>query len=160
MKSVAWNSLAAWRKKFHGKLVVTNGCFDVLHVGHVRYLQAAASKGDLLLVGINDDESVHALKGDDRPMFPQDERAEVVAALACVGAVCVFPGLRATRFLKRARPSVWVKGGDYTLATLDQSERECVLGLGGHIELLPLTPGRSTTLILRRREREHVARHD
>ena len=95
------------------KLVATNGCFDLLHVGHVRYLQAARALGDLLAVGLNADRSVRELKGGGRPITTESDRAEVLAALECVDLVTVFPEMRATRFLAAARPAMYVKGGDY-----------------------------------------------
>src|SRR4029453_7346259 len=101
------------------KLVATNGFFDLLHVGHVRYLQAARALGDLLVVGLNGDRSVHELKGAGRPITTQRDRAEILAALACVDLVTVFPDLRAAKFLAAVRPTIYVKGGDYTPRTLD-----------------------------------------
>src|SRR5713226_5721837 len=94
-------------------LVATNGCFDLLHVGHVRYLQAARALGDVLVVGLNGDESVRELKGAGRPLNNERERAEVLAALECVDIVTIFPEVRATRFIEAAQPAVYVKGGDY-----------------------------------------------
>src|SRR6476659_9453683 len=94
------------------KIVATNGCFDLLHVGHVRYLQAARAFGDLLVVGLNSDRSVLELKGAGRPITTQNDRAEILAALASVDLVTVFPELRATKFLAAVRPAVYVKGGD------------------------------------------------
>ena len=101
------------------KIVATNGCFDLLHVGHVRYLQAARALGDLLVVGLNGDRSVIELKGAGRPITTQRDRAEILAALECVDLVTVFPELRATKFLAAVRPAVYVKGGDYIPHTLD-----------------------------------------
>src|SRR5690349_9458930 len=95
------------------KIVATNGCFDLLHVGHVRYLQAARAFGDALVVGVNGDRSVRELKGSGRPIIAEKDRAEILAALACVDWVAIFPGMRATNFLAAARPAVYVKGGDY-----------------------------------------------
>src|SRR5438309_10682499 len=94
------------------KIVATNGCFDLLHVGHVRYLNAARALGDALIVGINGDESVRELKGLGRPVNNQSDRAEIIAALECVDLVAIFPELRATRFLELAAPDIYVKGGD------------------------------------------------
>ncbi len=101
------------------RLVVTNGCFDLLHVGHVRYLQAARKLGDALAVAVNGDASVRALKGEGRPLNRETDRAEVLAALACVDYVAVFQEMRATRFLEEVQPSIYVKGGDYKPETLD-----------------------------------------
>src|SRR5437762_1103972 len=92
------------------KIVATNGCFDLLHVGHVRYLKAARALGDALIVGINSDESVRSLKGANRPVNNQSDRTEIVAALECVDLVTIFPEERATKFLQFAAPDVYVKG--------------------------------------------------
>ena len=101
-------------------LVATNGCFDLLHVGHVRYLQAARRLGDALAVGVNGDASVRSLKGEGRPLNNERDRAEVLSALACVDYVCIFPDVRATAFLEKVRPAIYVKGGDYTPDTLNR----------------------------------------
>ncbi len=132
------------------RLVVTNGCFDLLHAGHVAYLEAARAQGDRLLVGLNDDQGVRALKGKGRPLNPEMDRATVLAGLACVDAVCIFTGHQATRFLELARPDVYVKGGDYTLETLDPEERQAVARAGGRIVLIPFVPGKSTTGLIAR----------
>ncbi|MDX6766992.1 MAG: adenylyltransferase/cytidyltransferase family protein [Candidatus Methylacidiphilales bacterium] len=151
-KCVAFNDLENWRQSSaaSGSWVVTNGCFDLLHVGHVRYLQHARTLGQLLLVGINDDEGVRQLKGPNRPLNTASDRAEVLAGLACVDAVCIFPGSRATAFLAAARPDIYAKGGDYTLDTLDPEERKILEAAGSRIELLQLVPGRSTTSLVNR----------
>ncbi len=128
-------------------LVVTNGCFDLLHMGHVKFLQLAASMGDALLVGINGDDSVRSLKGPTRPVNPEFDRAEVLAGLACVTAVFIFPAVRAANFLRRAEPDVYVKGEDYTRETLDPDERQALEACGARIFFLPLVGGRSTTLM-------------
>ena len=101
-----------------GRVVLTNGCFDLLHVGHVRYLQAARRLGDFLVVGLNSDASVRALKGPARPIVPAAERAEVVAALGCVDAVVIFDAATAEPLVAALRPEVYVKGADYTEAHL------------------------------------------
>ena len=104
-------------------MVATNGCFDLLHVGHVRYLAAARRLGDVLVVGLNGDESVRALKGEGRPLNSEHDRAEVLAALESVNYVTIFPQVRATAFLEASQPAVYVKGGDYKLETLNPEER-------------------------------------
>src|SRR5216110_1869888 len=96
------------------KLVATNGCLDLLHVGHVRYLQAARALGDFLAVGLNGDRSVRELKGSGRPITTERDRAEVLAALECVDLVTIFPQTRATYFISASKPAIYVKGGDYT----------------------------------------------
>lgn len=140
--------LGPWRAALRAsgrKLVVTNGCFDILHAGHVSYLESARASGDALLVGVNGDESVRKLKGPSRPLNDESDRATVLAALECVSGVCVFPEMRATRFLGEVQPDIYVKGGDYTLDTIDQDERRAVESGGGRIVFIPFLPGRSTT---------------
>jgi len=127
------------------KIVATNGCFDLLHVGHVRYLQAARALGDLLVVGLNGDRSVHELKGAGRPITTQSDRAEILAALACVELVTIFPEIRATKFLAAVRPTVYVKGGDYTSETLDEEERAILKEIEAAIRLIPFEIGYSTS---------------
>jgi rfaE bifunctional protein nucleotidyltransferase chain/domain len=150
-KVITWDQLPSWRAAMRAKgkkLVVTNGCFDLLHLGHITYLESARATGDALLVGINSDASVRELKGSDRPVNNELDRAAVVAALESVSATCVFTDKSATRFLQVAQPDVWVKGGDYTLETLNQEERRIVESAGGKIVLIPFVPGKSTTSLL------------
>lgn len=130
------------------KLVFTNGCFDLLHVGHVRYLAAARALGDALLVAINGDESVRALKGDGRPLNREADRAEVIAALASVDYVVVFPEVRATALLEKIRPAIYVKGGDYTAESLHAEERSVLERMGTEIRIVPFEPGHSTSRLL------------
>jgi len=132
------------------KVVFTNGCFDLLHVGHVTYLEAARNYGDALLIGVNGDEAVGQLKGPDRPVNGQEDRAAVLAALESVDGVCIFAESTATRFLAAAEPDIYVKGGDYTLETLNQKEREAVERCGGRIVIIPFVPGKSTTSLLKK----------
>jgi len=152
-KIIARADLPDWRKaqRAAGKrIVVTNGCFDLLHPGHVTYLEAARQQGDALLVGLNSDDSVRQLKGPDRPLNTESDRALVVAGLESVDAVCVFPERSAARFLETAQPDIYAKGGDYTVETLDQEERRIVEKAGGQIVILPMVPGKSTTDLLGR----------
>ena len=135
------------------RLVFTNGCFDLLHVGHVRYLQAARAEGEALAVGLNADASVRALKGPGRPLNPAEERAEVLAALACVDYVTIFDEPRATCLLAEVRPHVYVKGGDYTLETLNAEERATLQDIGARIAFVPMVPGRSTTRLVEEMQR-------
>jgi D-glycero-beta-D-manno-heptose 1-phosphate adenylyltransferase len=154
-KILTLDDLPRWRatQAVRGvRVVVTNGCFDLLHVGHIAYLEAAHNQGDVLLVGVNGDESVRALKGPTRPLNPEADRARIVAALESVDAVCVFPEPRAVRFLSLARPDVYVKGGDYTLDTLHPDERQTVESAGGQIVLIPMVPGKSTSSLLNKME--------
>lgn len=143
--------VAVWRSQQRAagrRVVVTNGCFDLLHAGHVSYLEAARALGDVLLIGLNGDESVRQLKGASRPVVPEVDRARVLAALGCVDAVCVFPEVRAIRFLGHVQPDIYVKGGDYTLETINQNERRAVESHGGRIAFIPFLPGRSTSGLL------------
>jgi rfaE bifunctional protein nucleotidyltransferase chain/domain len=130
------------------KLVLTNGCFDLLHTGHVRYLEQARGCGDALIVAVNSDTSVRELKGPDRPLNGELDRAEVLAALRCVDHVTIFSGKRVTDVIRLLRPAIYAKGGDYTLETLDSGERAALEETGAEISLLQLVPGRSTTGIL------------
>jgi rfaE bifunctional protein nucleotidyltransferase chain/domain len=132
------------------QIVATNGCFDLLHVGHVRYLNAARGLGDALIVGINGDESVRELKGPGRPVNNQNDRAEIIAALECVDLVAIFPELRATRFLELVAPDIYVKGGDYNADTLNAEEREVLRKIGAKIDIVPLERGYSTSDLLNR----------
>ena len=152
-KIIAWNDLPAWRKQFRAtgkKLVVTNGCFDLLHLGHVTYLENARNFGDALLLGVNGDAGVRELKGPTRPVNSEADRAGVLAALESITAVCIFPEKTATNFLAAAQPDIYVKGGDYTLETLNQAERRAVESAGGKIMLVPFVPGKSTTSLLKK----------
>jgi rfaE bifunctional protein nucleotidyltransferase chain/domain len=136
-------------------LVFTNGCFDLLHVGHVRYLQAARALGDALLVAINGDESVRALKGQGRPLNQAEDRAELVAALESVDHVVIFPEVRATQLLAIVRPAIYVKGGDYTEDSLHAEERAALDQIGAEIRILPFEAGHSTSGLL-----EKIKQHD
>lgn len=145
--------LAATRERFAQaklKLVLTNGCFDLLHVGHVRYLQAARALGDALVVALNSDASVRALKGPSRPLNSEQDRAEVLAALACVDYVTIFAEPRATKLIETVRPMIYAKGGDYTVDSLDPGERRALEACGAAIHIVPLVPGRSTTGLIER----------
>jgi rfaE bifunctional protein nucleotidyltransferase chain/domain len=142
----------SWRAQGR-KLVLTNGCFDLLHAGHVRYLQAARALGDALAVAINGDDSVRALKGEGRPLNTESDRAEIIAALACVDYVVSFPEVRVTRLIEKVRPSIYVKGGDYTPASLHPEERAALEKIGAEIRILPFEPGHSTSGLIERMKR-------
>ncbi|MEM7144568.1 MAG: phosphoribosylglycinamide formyltransferase [Verrucomicrobiota bacterium] len=133
------------------RLVFTNGCFDLLHVGHVRYLQAARACGDALVVALNGDESVRRLKGPGRPVQEAGDRAEILLALECVDAVVVFEEERVTGLIREIRPQVYAKGGDYTVETLNVEEREALEEVGTAIEILPLVEGKSTSGLLKKK---------
>jgi glycerol-3-phosphate cytidylyltransferase len=132
------------------RVVATNGCFDILHVGHVRYLTAARKLGEVLVVGLNGDDSVRQLKGEGRPVNREQDRAEVLAALESVDYVTIFPENRATNFLRAAAPAVYAKGGDYTADTLDPGERAVLDEFGSRIEIIPFEKGYSTSELLTR----------
>jgi len=152
-KIIPREKLPEWRAVLRAsgkKLVVTNGCFDLLHLGHVTYLEKARALGDMLLVGVNGDEAVRQLKGPGRPITTESDRAGILAALQSVDAVCIFAEKRAGNFLGRAQPDIYAKGGDYTPETLDQDERRIVEQSGGKIVLIPLLPGKATTLTLQK----------
>lgn len=152
-KIVSWEKLPDWRAAMRAsgrRLVVTNGCFDLLHLGHVTYLESGRNLGDALLVGLNSDESVHQLKGTGRPVNSETDRAAVLAALESVDGVCIFTDRTATRFLAAARPDIYLKGGDYTLETLNQDERRTIEKAGGKIVIIPFVPGKSTTDLLKK----------
>jgi rfaE bifunctional protein nucleotidyltransferase chain/domain len=152
-KILAWEGLPKWRQALRDsgkKLVVTNGCFDLLHLGHVSYLEAGRNLGDALLVGLNGDESVLNLKGPGRPINCEADRAAVLAALECVDGVCIFHERTASRFLSMAQPDIYLKGGDYTLDTINQEERRLVEKIGGRVEIMPVVAGRSTTALLKK----------
>lgn len=137
------------------RLVLTNGCYDLLHVGHVRYLQAARRLGDALVVGVNADDSVRRLKGPERPVTGEADRAEILAALEAVDFVSIFNEDTADELVACVRPEVYVKGGDYSADPQAPSfpiEGHTVLAYGGEVRVIPFVPGRSTTAILGRIE--------
>ena len=127
-------------------VVTTNGCFDLMHVGHLRYLQAAKNLGDLLVVGVNSDSSVRELKGERRPLIPADERAEMLAGLDCVDYVVIFPELDPISLLSELKPDIHVKGGDYTIEQV--IERQVVEENGGRVIVGLNIEGKSTTNVI------------
>lgn len=148
IKSV--EELIKFRKDFadtnKGELVVTNGCFDIIHVGHVRYLEQAKKLGSALLVGVNSDFSVRELKGKTRPVNPELCRAEVLNALKSVDFTFIFDGKTASEFLALCKPNIYVKGGDYSIEELP--EREILKEINCKVHFLPFHEGFSTTRIL------------
>ena len=150
-KIIALDNLPAWRERLRAagkKLVATNGCFDILHTGHVTYLEVARQQGDALLVGVNADASVRELKGPQRPVNSEQDRAEVLAALASVDGVCVFTERTAAKFLALAQPDLYVKGGDQNLMSVPAEELRVVEQGGGKVVFAPLVKGKSTTALL------------
>ena len=141
------------QEKRAGKSVVfTNGCFDILHAGHVRYLTEAKKLGDVLVVGLNSDESVRKLKGAGRPVNSEADRAEVLAGLRAVDHVVVFPEDTAEEMVRQLQPDVYVKGGDYSLERLPESA--IVASYGGRTVLVPMVEGRSTSNVIRKLQQQ------
>jgi len=130
------------------RIVFTNGCFDLLHVGHLRYLEQARALGDVLVIGLNTDASVRRLKGPKRPVVPESERAELLAGLRCVDYVTLFDEPLPNDTLSALRPDFHVKGGDYDVESLP--ETPLVRALGGEVVIMPLVEGRSTTNVVQR----------
>ena len=148
-KLVTRNELVAIRRaNLYRVFVFTNGCFDLLHRGHVEYLQQARARGDCLAVGLNDDNSVRALKGSGRPLVPQGDRAVLLAALACVDYVCIFSGASVEPLVADLLPDVLVKGGDYVREEI--VGRHIVEAHGGQVQALPLCRGQSSSALVRR----------
>jgi rfaE bifunctional protein nucleotidyltransferase chain/domain len=151
-KVVDWEAAARWvkdRQNAGQKVVFTNGCFDLLHAGHVRYLEAARALGDALIIGVNTDASVKRLgKGGDRPLTPEADRARVLAACACVDRVVLFAEDTPLALITLLAPDILVKGGDYQLDEI--VGRDVVLAQGGRVVALPFVPGYSTTGLIER----------
>jgi rfaE bifunctional protein nucleotidyltransferase chain/domain len=150
-KILTLDEVTAYREKLRSqrrKVVATNGCFDLLHVGHLRYLTEARALGDFLWVGLNGDASVRELKGPGRPLVPEADRAELLAAWRLVDAVTIFPDVRATAFLRVVRPDVYAKGGDYTVESLNQEETGVLRECGAVLEIVRMVKGKSTTSLV------------
>jgi len=157
-------TIAADLRQRGQRVVFTNGCFELLHVGHIRYLQAARALGDCLVVGLNSDSSVRTIKGPPRPLVPEMERAELLAALGCVDYVVIFEEPTAEALVAALKPDVYVKGGDYTAANGQQQaaseeqpggtrlkiapEMRVVQEYGGQVVILPYSSGHSTTYLI------------
>ncbi len=132
------------------RVVLTNGCFDLLHAGHIYFLQTAAALGDALFIALNSDASVRALKGPQRPVQGERERAYALSALACTHTLVLFREPRLVPEIEALRPDVYVKAGDYTLERLDRAERDALQAVGAEIRFVPFLPGFSTTKLLQR----------
>ncbi|HEX6049682.1 MAG TPA: D-glycero-beta-D-manno-heptose 1-phosphate adenylyltransferase [Gemmatimonadaceae bacterium] len=145
---MSWAALVEWRERQQGRVVFTNGVFDLLHPGHVDVLTGARLRGDRLVVGVNSDASVKRLKGPGRPVRDEAERTYVLAALECVDAVTVFDQDTPLELVKALRPDVIVKGGDYSPETVVGAD--IVRARGGEVVIIPLTPGHSTTSTIQR----------
>jgi D-glycero-beta-D-manno-heptose 1-phosphate adenylyltransferase len=142
--------LAEWRQKQFGTVVATNGCFDLLHVAHIRYLARSKALGSSLIVGVNSDRTVSLLKGPDRPINNEQDRLTMLSAFTCVDAVFCVDSTDMAEFLKSVQPDIWTKGGDYTMSTLDKKEVAAAQNAGAQIALIPQIEGYSTTELLRR----------
>ncbi len=147
------SSFPKWLKKMRRskvRIVATNGCFDILHYGHVQYLERAKRLGDVLVVGLNSDASVRRLKGPERPLVSQKYRAAVLSALSCVDAVVVFPQTLADQFLAVVKPDIYVKGGDYKTENMNPKELGVLNTLHTQIRILPFVKGFSTTSFIKK----------
>jgi D-beta-D-heptose 7-phosphate kinase/D-beta-D-heptose 1-phosphate adenosyltransferase len=145
------NHVLEWREA--GKTIVfTNGCFDILHRGHVEYLNKARDFGDILIIGVNNDASVRQLKGADRPLVNEDDRAYILSQLSCVDAVVLFSEETPYNLINDIKPDVLVKGGDYSVNEV--VGRDVVESSGGSVQIIPLVPGRSTTGIIQKLQKE------
>ena len=142
------NTLLTHYRSENKTVVFTNGCFDILHAGHVRYLNAAKELGDILIIGLNSDSSVSALKGPTRPVNSEDDRAEVIAGLGAVDHVVIFNDSTAERLVTLIKPEIYVKGGDYTVDKLP--EAQIAAAYGGKTVLIPEVPGRSSSNIIKK----------
>lgn len=130
------------------KFAWTNGCFDIIHAGHVDYLERSKAYGDFLVVGLNSDASVKQLKGDPRPIFSEQDRAKVLCSILFVDYVVIFSEKSPIKMIELLKPDFYIKGGDYTLDTIDQDERKVVESYGGDIVLLPMVAGVSSSIIV------------
>lgn len=152
----SWADARAWRERQSGRVVFTNGVFDLLHPGHVDVLLGARRLGDALIVGLNSDASVKRLKGPDRPIRSEEDRAYVLAAFEMVDCVVIFEEDTPIQLVKSLRPDVLVKGGDYSEATIVGAPE--VRGWGGDVRVIPITPGHSTTNLVNRLRAESSSR--
>lgn len=137
------------QSRLQGKRIAwTNGCFDIIHAGHVDYLERSKAYGDLLIVGLNSDASVKQLKGELRPIFSERDRAKVLCALSAVDLVIIFSEKSPIKIIEHLKPDFYIKGGDYTIDTIDQAERKVIESYGGQIVLLPMVAGVSSSIIV------------
>lgn len=148
-KLVKEDEINAFIKKLRSEnktIVFTNGCFDILHAGHVRYLKESKSKGDVLIVGLNSDSSIKKIKGESRPINNEQDRTEVLSALENVNYIIVFNETTPVKLLDKIKPDIYTKGADYTIETLP--EADTVIKNGGRVEFIKLVEGKSTTKII------------
>jgi D-glycero-beta-D-manno-heptose 1-phosphate adenylyltransferase len=152
-KIIPYELLTDWRASIasaNRPLVVTNGCFDLVHPGHLLLLDQARGLGNCLLVGVTGDEAIRNLKGPGRPAVQEHDRVLFLAALEAVSAVCLFPETDATEFLRKTRPDIYVKGGDYTIDTINQKERNLLEELSVKIQFMRFHEGHSSTRFLQK----------
>lgn len=147
------NEISKWQDN-NKKIVLTNGCFDLLHVGHSRTFFEAKKLGDLLIVGINSDKSVRTLKGETRPLISEEDRAELVFAIKPVDHVIIFDEINVSHLLESIKPDIYVKGGDYTLESLP--EKETLIRLGIEVKFIPLVAGISTSELVKRIRKANI----
>lgn len=150
-KILSLDEALEWReslRKAGRKLVLTNGCFDILHRGHAEYLLAARRRGDALIVLLNSDASVKSLKGPGRPVCKEQDRAFMLSCLSFVDAALIFAGRRCVEELAKLKPDVYVKGGDYNIDNIDKDEKRALLDTGAEIHFIPLVKGLSTSSLL------------
>jgi rfaE bifunctional protein nucleotidyltransferase chain/domain len=150
-KIISQANLATWRAKTKAqgeKVCATNGCFDLLHAGHIKYLYESSKYGDIFIIGCNSDESVRQLKGNGRPIQTEKDRALILSALECVSFVSIFEEKEAVNFLQTVQPDFYIKGGDYTLDSMDRKEKEAVTTHGGKIVLASMLQGKSSSSII------------
>lgn len=140
------NALIKKLRSENKTIVFTNGCFDILHAGHVRYLKESKSKGDVLIVGLNSDSSIKKIKGESRPINNEQDRIEVLSALENVNYIIVFNETTPVKLLDKIKPDIYTKGADYTIETLP--EADTVIKNGGRVEFIKLVEGKSTTKII------------
>lgn len=136
-------------RKNNKKIVWTNGCFDILHAGHVRYLKQAKEQGDILILGLNSDSSVRKLKGEGRPFQNQDDRAEILSEFPFIDYIMIFDEPNVEKYLKTLKPDVYVKGGDYSIDNIDQNERKIIESYGGKIVLINVGKDSHTSEIIK-----------
>ena len=147
------HSIVTNLKEQQKKVIWTNGCFDILHIGHIEYLNQAKMLGDILIVGLNSDDSVNAIKGNNRPLFNELDRAKVLNALVYIDYITIFKEPSPLKILQLLKPDYYVKGGDYTIDTINQLERSVIESYGGKIKILPIVQGVSTTEIVAKIQR-------
>ncbi len=155
-KIMSMDSAIEWRKKLtdkNNRLVMTNGCFDLIHRGHIEYMLAARSKGDKLLIAVNSDKSVQSIKGPDRPLNSEDDRSLVLASMGFIDGIIIFNTPRCDKIIEAIKPDIYAKGADYNIDTIDQTERKALEAAGSEIAFISFVPGYSTTSIIKKMDK-------